>query len=161
MCVSVSLRLCAISHRSSASSHKAFSIRRRSAERRPRWRAFKICLEMLYHPSSYMKLPIFKALGNLTVYIPSPLSSRWIFGLRRPRHHGASAAPLGRILRETHSLTSTLHIYQNSIFFGGVQARQHGPQNSSRSSKKTVFSKFLHRNAILDRVGLNFGVFWG
>ena len=52
------------------------------------------------HPSSYMNLPIFTALGNLTAYIPSPLSSPWTSGFCTPRHVGPPLAPLGRILSE-------------------------------------------------------------
>ena len=37
--------------------------------------------------------------------------------------------------------------------------RQDRPQNSQRSSQKAVLNKFLHVNAILDRLGLDLRVF--
>ena len=56
------------------------------------------------HPAIHLRTsnsPIFQALGNLTAYIPSPLSSPWTSGLCTPRLLASSLAPLGRILGET------------------------------------------------------------
>ena len=48
------------------------SIRRRSAERRARWRAVKLRPQPILPSAFDFKLSIFKALGNLTAYIPPP-----------------------------------------------------------------------------------------
>ena len=72
------------------------------------------------HPAIHLRTSnslIFQALGNKTAYIPPPESSTWTSGLCTPRHVGASAAPLGRILAEKIDFQEISKIWIFSMFF--------------------------------------------
>ena len=114
-----------------------------------------------------MNLPIFKALGNLTAYIPSPLSSPWTPAFRPPRHVGPGLAPLGRILGEKMAFQENFKNIDFSLVFQAFlspRPAQHQTKCAQKfpcSSQNRLRKMVLHIKAILDRLGLDFGGSWG
>ena len=104
------------------------------------------------HPSSYMNLPIFKALGHLTAYIPPPESSPWTFALVPPRHLGPSLAPLGRVLGDKMAFPKKIDFHVFFHYFGAPGApniRQNGFKKSWDSSQDGVRNNFIIVNIVL------------
>ena len=117
--------------------------------------AANFVLNPSYHPSSYLKLVIFKAPGNLKAYIPPPKSSPWTSALVPPRHLAASAAPLGRILganitpghtrpdQHPPTLLRRPPKSRSRALPDRPRAMQNGPQHSPKASKTTKNLKNL------------------
>ena len=141
------------------------SIRRRSAERRARWRAVLVLAQSI-HPSIFVSQTrhlqrSWQLDGLYTLSISSP----WTCALVPPRHLGAPAAPLGRILAEKiafqeafkkrsnfTSIWTSIFVPLGSIFRPNLGAKI--DQKSIKNRSQDAFHFGFHFSSIFDRIFL-------